>query len=201
MVSLSFVSIVARNNFIIVMSDGLESCEAPDGTMIRKREDIKKYIKIGSKQFLAFTGVKNIFDLISSEIVYKENGYHLLELAESYQEKINSIPSSTAKIMISIGGVNENQEIQLITLSNRPNKIDWSNKIPASEEISSSLMESSYINKENHEKIQSKLYELLKKYGYNTPNKVEKAQRDLNMFVERIDPSVNRKISSWSIKQ
>jgi hypothetical protein len=198
--NLSFVSIVSTEKFISVMSDGLVTNISPNKDVIRLEEDYQKFIRISPKQFIAFTGSKDIFEQIKNETPYKTERYDLKELANIFYKKSRAVPENEGRVMIGVGGIGQDDCIEFYTLTNSQEDLLKSFK-PINDEISYAFLESSYIDEKKHSEINIEFIKLLKKNGVNTVNKILRTQKELNMFVEAFDPSVNKRTFELYIKK
>jgi hypothetical protein len=185
---MSFVSIVATKDFVTVVSDGL-AINLETGEVIENR--YKKFFKISEKQFIAFAGNKGIADHIKEIINYKKEGYNLFQLISAlYWQITREIPFERARVLVAVGGVNENGEIEFHTFINKPGETINSYR-PKNDEITYSFLESKFIDEGKHQIIENKFIEYLSVNGYNTPYKVLRSQVQLNKLVCGMDPSVN----------
>lgn len=192
--SMSFVSVIAKEDFITVVSDG---------QVTRNSEAIqnnyKKFTKISNKQFIAYTGIKEFCEGLVSEIKYKGNEIHNLnKIALDLDKKIKVIPYETYTVMFIVGGIGKSGNIEFYTLNNNYSEnLRYFN--PKNDSLNYGFLHngslSSKINLEN------KLVEHLRITGFNTPNKCIKAQKLLNKDIAQIDPTVNNVTFDLTIKK
>lgn len=101
---------------------------------------------------------------------------------------MEQVPIEKAKISIAIGGLNQNNNIEFHTFSNKLNQ-KFESFYPTGDDISYGFLESPEM--EGYD-VQPILQNFLAETGFNTPNKVIKAQKRLNDFVSERDSSVDR---------
>lgn len=181
---MSFISIIATENFITVVTDGQVT---KDGKAVEN--NYKKYKKISNNQFIAFGGAKEICETFIKNLDFLGNEqYDLQTLATNLSNAIKQIPYETYRILFVIGGLNARNQIEFYSFSNIPESQDqYSN--PKGDEISYAFLSSPDIDDSHFEKH---LIEYLSITGFNTPNKCIKAQKMLNSYVETIDNTVNK---------
>lgn len=197
---MSFVSVVATKDYINVVGDGLVMHTTETGEMIRQQEDYEKFFKIAENQFIAFTGDKGILDFIKSTIPFNPNNYDLEEMANMLRTKSREVSFEEAAIMIAVGGLSkDNKKVEFYTISNRGDQFQY--YCPKNDEIAYAFLVSSYIDDEKYKEIDRVFIKYLRLYGYNKSNKVLKSQKDINLIVTKIDPTVNNKTSSLAIRK
>lgn len=180
---MSFISVVAMETFITVVTDG----QVTRGYEIIDN-NFKKYRKISNKQFIAFGGAKEVCESLVNHLEFiGDNNYDLHVLANDLYETVKNIPFGPIKTMFAIGGVNNNGEIEMFTLNNDP-KDTLRIFSPKGTDLSYAFLSSNV----DDNVIYEKFVQLLSITGFNTPNKCIKAQKMLNQFVSSIDHTVNR---------
>lgn len=193
---MSFISAIASQDFITVVSDGQVTYE---GKVIK--EDYKKFRKINNDQFIAYAGAKEICEKFAEHLKFSASQrYDLKLVAEDLFSTIKSItPYERFKTSFIIGGISENNEIEFYTLSNNPLEEKVKSYLSHGDGVSYGFLS----NEENEDKInlENTLISHLSKTGFNTPNKCIRAQKMLNADVEKIDPTVNRRTFELIIRK
>ena len=181
---MSFVSIIARENFISVMSDG----RVMYGNEIIQ-EDYQKFIKINDQSFVAFAGSKEICEIFIEEVrtIVNQNS-NIINYLHSLVGRFNqlSLNNHGLKVMLGIGGINSNQEIEFHTINSIDNQI--LNFSPKGEMISYAFLNNT---KYDDSVLVNKLIETLGQTGFGVVKEVKKAQKILNDFVAATDQTVN----------
>jgi len=182
---MSFVSVIARKDFITVMTDGRVSF----AKQLILKEDYKKFKKISKKQFIAFTGNQEYCERIVSLFDYKNAQYNLKEISYQIHEIINQAPYVNFHVNLAIGGLNEDNEFVVYHVQNTLKQSIKELKTKKNK-ISYGFLNSEYVEKNIN--TEQKLVEYLRNTGFNTPNKCLKAQKLLNDYIASKDSSVNR---------
>lgn len=192
--SMSFVSVIAREDFITVVSDGQVT---RDSEVIQN--SYKKFTKISNKQFVAYTGIKEICEALVNEIEYKGNELHdLNHIAMELNEKIKVFPYDTLTVMFIVGGIDETGNIEFHTLNNDPSE-KLRSFYPVNDDLNYGFLSNGKL--EGKINLTVNLIEHFKTTGFNTPNKCIRAQKLLNSDVEKIDETVNNVTFDLTIKK
>lgn len=193
---MSFVSIIAMNKFITVMSDG-QVTKTETGEVLQ--EDYQKFRKISPNQFIAYTGVKEFCEGLANQIPYKKSAHDLEDITNQIAS-VTQLPELKAhKIHFGIGGIDSNGDISFYTIQNQSEPAVNFYKPIKDDDINYAFFESGHLSAP--EKMETKLIECLKITGYNTPNKCLRAQKLLNDYVADNDSTVNKKTFSITIKK
>ena len=191
---MSFVSVIAREDFITVVSDG----QVSRGNMV-VQSDYKKFTKISDKQFIAFTGTKEFCEGLVNEIEFNRNGLHnLYNIVENLDKNIRTIPCQSYVVMFAVGGVGESGNIEFHTINNNPSESIRSFS-PKGDGLSYAFLHNGDLSSKIN--LQSKLIEYIGRIGFNTPNKCIRAQKLLNSDVAKIDDTVNNVTFDLTIKK
>jgi hypothetical protein len=190
---MSFVSIVGRWNFICVMSDGQVTGE--NGEILQ--EDYQKFQLIGEKQFVAYAGNKDWCER-AAEIAknYYRLGLDLHSVAETIQEiLIRDIPYAKygQVVNMAIGGVSKRETIEFYALSNKNTSVDQiqPNK-PGVDDVALGYCTSTKLPEEwDWNALTNVMIPFLRQNGIDTPEQIQKSQKQLNEFIANLDPTVN----------
>lgn len=190
---MSLISIIATENFITVMSDGLV-VDIETGVEIEQR--YKKFKKISENQFIALGGDKGLAERTLEIIGYGKEEQDLASIVNPIREQlIKEIPPSKASSQIALGGIEDGQMV-IYSFNNDPDREVMIQKpngnIPVYTFISSSK---STMNLD--EEIQKKF----RPNKHNTPTQTLKLQEEINTLVAKVDPSVNRITFKLTIKK
>lgn len=191
---MSFVSILANPNFITVMTDGQVT---RDGNIIQN--DYKKFKKISPKQFIAYTGVKEICEGIINQIPYTNNIYDLADITNQIEQVVKDSILIEHKVHFGIGGLDLEGNIAFYTVENQKDRIVNYYKPISIEDITYAFFESGHIT-QNVDLVE-KLVDYFRITGCNTPNKCLKAQKMLNDYISSLDDTVNKHTFSLTIKK
>ena len=192
---MSFVSVFATQDFITVMSDGLVTKEKNQEVL---KEDYQKFHLISSKQFMAYTGLKGRADQFKEIVKFSETGYNLSQLSQDLYNLINkSISPQEEKVSIVVGGVDLDSQIRFYAYHNAPGR-SIEKYWPVDSQPDCVFLESNYISY-MHNTLVEKFNGYIQETGYNTSDKVLRAQEMLNLYVDSLDPTVNKNTFSYSI--
>lgn len=190
---MSFVSVIAMEHFITVMSDGLV-VNLETGEEIQQR--YKKFKKISENQFIAFGGNKGLTEHTVNIIGYQKEQRNLYEISNSIRDQIiDEISPETGSCQIIIGGV-ENEEIVFYSFNNDKGQ-ELLIKKPQGRNGEYSFLSSS----KNGLDLDKEMKKIYSKYGFNTPTKALKIQKELNDLVSKHDASVNRVTFNLTIRK
>jgi hypothetical protein len=188
---MSFVSIIATEKVLSVMSDGRVNIE---GAVIQ--EDYQKFTVLGDNQgFVAITGAKEAGEQ-AIEIVkqFHQGSYSYFAAAQEVQKLlIRDIPHSVyphLTLNMAVGGLAEGQ-IEFYTLSNKNQSVqDILSFAPKGDDISYAKLESNEIIRLGID-LTPVLIEFLRQKGYATVEQLKEAQSFLNDYVAKVDKTVN----------
>ncbi|OOR57485.1 hypothetical protein BGP34_13470 [Bacillus mycoides] len=194
---MSFVSVIQTEKFITVVTDGQVTSNT-DKTIIQK--DFKKFKKISPKQYIAFAGSKGHCEILLELFPYKEEGYLLGQLAMEIKGAISKLPSEIGRVLLSIGGLNENSHLVMYKVSNHEGT-----EIEEYKATGDNLNYMFLHNGSAEEKLSGDLEKILldniRSIGYNTANKALRVQKQLNNDVADVDDSVNKITFNLTIKK
>ncbi|MCG3089142.1 hypothetical protein [Sporosarcina cyprini] len=180
---MSFVSVIATNSYITVVSDG--KVTGRDGETLET--DYQKSRKISDKQFIAVTGDRDMADQIFGIATYKEEPYNLLNASIDLRKKlINAMRNQPRVVLVVIGGVNEWGKIVYYYFTSKPEQ-QMIRGLPGDKHEKGFLSS----DKVNPNKIEEKFDEFIDSVGIKTPHESLEVQRKLNDFVAGIDETVN----------
>ncbi|OAK72694.1 hypothetical protein [Lederbergia galactosidilytica] len=190
---MSFVSVIATKKFITVMSDGL-AINTETGEEIDQR--YKKFHRISKKQFIAFAGNSGLAEEAVRIVGYNNEERDLASIAVSIREQlIKKVPPNIASCQLILGGL-EKRKFVIYSFNNDPNRELLFQEPIGDDPVYSFLSDSS--NGLNLDKEINKIYP---KYGFNTPTKTLKIQKELNNVVADVDPSVNKITFNLTIRK
>ncbi|WNF35251.1 hypothetical protein RJD24_12325 [Bacillaceae bacterium IKA-2] len=193
---MSFISIVARDKFITVVSDGLV---VDLNTGIEKEQDFKKFSKIAQNQFVAYAGNKGVGEAIAETLPYTTKLYRLDEVSAMIHRRVlREIPVDQASILVAIGGVSDLGFIEFHTFSNNP-EIQLTTYQPKGDDIMYCYLFGRNVVYDDKQ-LDAVFHNSLRKIGINTPNKIIKAQKELNHYVSDRDKTVNNRTFDLDIK-
>lgn len=186
---MSFVSVVAMENFITVVADKrMVDLE----TKAVKDENFKKIKKINESQFITCTGNAGVAEFIFSKFKYG-NMYNLQLCAQQLSEEVKrGIDYKVANIQGVIGGRNEKNEFVLYSFSNKPD-IEIVEYKPKNIELVYVILsgnEAETVNFSPYKKFE----ELYTAANVQSVKDVIRVQEDLNNLVADIDKTVNKNI-------
>ncbi|MGG1518730.1 hypothetical protein ABE504_25145 [Paenibacillus oryzisoli] len=181
---MSLVSVVARENFVTVMSDGRVQDKV--GTI---QEDYQKFVQLSPNLFLAFTGhaepaeaLLKAFEIqgfknMLPEMAFEQFNFLITGLIKAF------ISKSPYKLLMAYGGVNEKNEVVVYYI----NSLDLScdHYSPKGNDIN-------VICLGNGHATSPLLGTYLNRTGSDTPQQILSAQRMLNDHVAELDESVNK---------
>lgn len=192
---MSFVSIVACESFITVVSDGLvtnyyEGPRNPSGNQ-------KKFKKFAHDKFIAFAGHLQLVEIISTKLVEKYNGQSLKETTNQVKRLIQKAElQKGVSANIVIGGFNEQNKPEIYTLSTK-------------DQITNEVLDFGdgvqvvylYGPETNKDKVRQKMRELSKGSISKDPNTWIEHQKALNKYVSQFDSTVNNTTFELIIKR
>ncbi|AXC53664.1 hypothetical protein ABEX91_11155 [Bacillus subtilis] len=192
---MSLVSIIARENFITVMSDGRVTS---DGEIVQ--EDYKKFIHLNKDMFFAFAGQKEPCEFIAQWAKEYCKNYGLEKMALSINDFVINNKLDKFKVLAGFGGV-DSKRIKFFTYNSLEKTTE--KYIPEGDKLENTHY--AFLHNSNDEDNDFKLEEILayniNKYGFNTPNKCLKAQKDLNDIVASKSFGVNKVTFDLTIKK
>lgn len=191
---MSFVSVIARESFLTVMSDG----RVIDRNDCIIDEAYQKF-SCDEKSFIAYAGSREVCEMITRDIrdlVFNDRDYvgATLVLVQVFEQL--KLESHGLKVMMALGGVNKQEEIEL-------NTVDSIKKETLSFKPKGGDIDYAFLNniKNNKVDFQTKLVEILKQTGIDTPSNIIQAQRLLNNYISDMDISVNKKTFRAVVKK
>lgn len=193
-ISLSFVSIVARHDFITVMSDG----RVTDSENVSTEEDYQKFMRTSKNSFLAYAGTKEACEMAATNILpLLEHEIPLHMIIESLPTVFSQLQSNgKIKILLAMGGVSKENKIELHTISSIDNRVQ-SYYPTQKNDIISVFLNNTEIG---DQKYNIKFKELLGETGFDSPSEVIQAQKLLNNYAADNDISVNKRTFRLSIR-
>ena len=190
---MSFVSIIARKNFVTVVSDGLV-VDLITGE--EKEQEFKKFEKISRKQFVAFSGNKGLGEKVVDFLGFESEERDIFLLAKVIREKlIKDIDPKDAFCQVVLGGIEKNSVV-LYAFNNHENQKMQPQK-PTGDQIGYFFLTSS-----NHKlNLDDEISKILETNDLKTPAKSLKCQKELNNIVAKVDSSVNTMTFNLIIKK
>ncbi|BCG58441.1 hypothetical protein [Paenibacillus sp. URB8-2] len=193
---MSFVSVLGREKFLCVMSDGKLLGENNEIL----QEDYQKFINIGNSAFIAFAGSQGACEELSVQMLpYFDEKTDFSAINNALIDFFNAEDPNQrdVKVMIAFGGINLEGHIEFYTIDSKTNKSE--KYFPEGEDIKFCFLRSGdFLNDLN---VKGKMIELLRTTGVNTPTECISAQKLLNDYVADHDTSVNKKTSRMVIKK
>lgn len=192
---MSFVSVVATEKFIAVMSDGLIKDIETDKDLGKRYQ---KFTKICNNQFVAFAGNHGVAEALRKAIPFIKRPRDLLQTSEVIHKRLlEEIPSDKAKMSVVIGGVNLEGNIEYHYFTNDIGS-DINSNYPKEDGLLCAFLQGP---ETSHIDLEPVLIDILRQTGINTPNKILKAQKRLNDYVEERDSTVNKVTFELSIRK
>ena len=191
---MSFVSVVAREKFISVMSDG----RVVDlNTQKVKQEDYKKFISIDNNAFVAYTGIKELCEMVATNIEKSiRKGLEFSEILVVIRIAVAQFIQKQHTVMFAFGGINKNNQVEVFSYNSRDESTN--HFLPKGDEIA-------YVFLSNGSTAESMLEEkfksILRETGIDSPSSFVQAQKLLNRYVASIDPTVNNNTFRLIIKK
>lgn len=185
---MSFVSVIQTEKFITVVTDG-QVTSTSDKTILQK--NYKKFKKISPNQYIAFAGSKGLCEMLLEFLPFKEQGYVLEQIVPEIKEFISKIPSQLGRLLISVGGVNEKEQLVIYKLSNHEGT-DIEKFQATGDDISFTFLHNGSAEENLGGDLTEVLIQLIREIGYNTSNKTIRVQKRLNDYVADVDDSVNK---------
>lgn len=191
---MSFVSVVAREKFITIMSDGRVSNKMTKEIL---DENKVKFVKIGDNGFVAFAGISEICDLIVPIIgQLLESGHEFNDILTTMSKVLRENSRPGLFVTIAFGGINKNGNIEICSVENSSHST--TNFKPKGKEINYLFLRNPTIP---HQELNQKFLDLIETNGKNTPTEFIKSQTILNSWVADRDSSVNKNITSLIIEK
>lgn len=198
---MSFVSIIATEKVLSVMSDGRVNNEG-----IVLQEDYQKFTVLGDNEgFVAITGAKEAGEKAIEFVKhFHQEGYSYLVAAQEVQKVlIRDIPHSVyphLTLNMAIGGL-VNGQIEFHTLSNKNESVqDILSFVPKGDDISYAKLESTEITRLGID-LTPVLIELLRQKGFATIKQLKEVQSLLNDYVAKVDKTVNTTTFHFSVEK
>lgn len=194
---MSFVSVLARENFLTVVSDG--RVQGPD--LLPMQEDYRKFIQVDSGFFVAFAGHKEPCErFIDKSGLSRTSSRDLGLVSQRTKNLLLTHPYKNSKILLAFGGLNTLGEIEFATFSTLEPEIRFFQ--PRGDDLSYAFLNNSSLKTTN-------LAGRLEKYlllagigkGIESPDQLINAQVMLNNFVANLDSSVNTTTFTLSIQK
>lgn len=191
---MSFVSVVARESFITIMSDGRVSNKMT-GEIID--ENKVKFVKIGDSRFVAFAGISEICDLIVPVISQLlESGHEFKDILSTMEKVLKENSRPGLFVTIAFGGINKDGNIEICSVEN--NNMTSAHFTPKGTDINYFFLRNPTISAQD---VNRKFLELIRKNGTNTPKEFNRSQKMLNSWVSKKDNSVNDNTSTMLIRK
>ena len=189
----SFVSVVATEGFVTVMSDGRVS-----GLDILV-EDYQKFVLSTDKNFfIAYAGDRTLCEIVANKIL---ESYNVKMPFDTIKEQMIGCAQRNfddqTNIMLSFGGVNYNGQIEVIGCDLKTKECLYYR--PVGDKIS--YLFHSNLPPSMKEEMGDRFVETLRETGTDSPTSIIQAQKLLNNHVSTIDDSVNRKTFRACIKR
>ena len=190
---MSFVSIIAKKNFLCIASDGRAS---------RRGEEIideqyKKFRLPNPNCFVAYTGNKEASELfLKVSTLYDLYVRNYSELVERVQSLLINHPFSRFKILLAFGGVTPDNIIEFYSMSTlQPNILHFK---PRGSDISYAFLNNSSITEPELKTIFLKHLQI---NGVNSPDQIRKTQIEINNIIADRDFSVNKNVFCSTINR
>lgn len=189
---MSFVSVVARKDFITIVSDG--QVTGSDGTAIK--DDYQKFIQIGNNAFLAFAGTQQIFEMLTKDCksifdLYindfsKLVGFYTTIFNQSGLKELYE--TRGFKAILAFGGKNNSGEIEFYTVHSKDSV--FRNYKP----VLMSDIKYAFLHNGKSEVNPNDIFtQSLSLSGVNTAEQILTAQKILNYKISLADSDVNNK--------
>jgi hypothetical protein len=193
---MSLVSVVAREQFISLMTDG--RVRGAEGIVID--ESYPKYQMLGNKGFVAITGSKEHGEeLIRIAKDFYDEGYDFHAIADGLQQiMIRDIPRAKfphVRVQMIVGGIMKRGggEIAFFSLTNKNETVDQMVKsYPRADDVSYSYADG--VSPTTGINLEELLLGCLQKSGVDTIEQIQKAQEEFNKKVSVVDDSVNNNL-------
>lgn len=187
---MSFISIVARKNFVTVMSDG--QVTGYNNTPLQ--EEQKKFKVISEKQFIAFAGFKEPCEFVVNQIDYTDNFYDLESIAEQIFYMINQKELENIRLFFAIGGLDSiKNEIVFYTVDN-------AGMFDIYKALNDRDFKYIFFNPINEVNLEHKFNQFLTVTGNDNADSCLKSQKMLNDYVAEIDAYVNKQTFELKIE-
>lgn len=192
---MSFVSVVATEGFVTIMSDGRVK-KVGSGEIIQ--EDYQKFIRVqNDKAFIAFAGIKELCEAIAINIKKTiEEGMSFDKIQKILKLTITQIIPSELTVMFAFGGLNHSNEIEFYSYNSKYKK-ELHFK-PVDDQIAYAFLNNSSASEDE---FNNKFINILRETGFSSPSSTIQAQKLLNEFVVTKDNTVNNKTFRMSIKK
>lgn len=182
---MTFISVVARDKFISIVSDGkVSEIEEDIG-------DYKKFTNVGKNQFLGVAGSRSVADFLFEKLTNNERVINLENEVYALDKFVKKeFNYQNHRSFFVLGGLDIDDKMKFFTFSNNP--ID--KVIPYIPNNSNDILcaflggSASGLNNEEYYKL---LIDLFKKNGIKTVSNVVQSQKELNDIVAKLDDSVN----------
>ncbi|AHV96610.1 hypothetical protein [Paenibacillus sabinae] len=193
---MSFVSILGRENFLSVMSDGKLLGENNEVL----QEDYQNFINIGNSAFIAFAGSQGPCEELSVQMLpYFDEKTDFAAIHQALVDffKVDDPSQRDVKIMIAFGGINLEGRIEFYTIDSGTSTSE--RYLPEGEDIKFCFLRSGELLTDLN--VKGKMIELLRTTGAGTPTECISAQKLLNDYAADHDASVNKKTTRMVIKK
>jgi hypothetical protein len=195
---MSFVSVISRETFLCVMSDGLVT--GPDRKTI-VQEDYQKFIPLlDSRAYVAYTGTKDLCERILGNLQFVNRNFkgwrevfHEIFVDWSLSEFLNE---SGFVFQLSFGGLNEENEIECFSINAKNN--EELHYVPKGDDFAMMFLTNTSFE-DNF--WQPKMSEFLVGMDINVPSNIVSAQKQLNNYIADRDATVNKKTFRMVIKK
>lgn len=192
---MSFVSVIARENFINVMSDG--RVMNSEGAAIQ--EDYQKFNKVNDNTFIAYAGVKEPTELFIEsfnrfDLFEKLKEYPIEMVAELIKTAIESSDLKNFNVLLAMGGITSTGEVGFFYYNSINSELLI--KKPKGQDIEFCFLHNGLVDAINTNDV---LVNALRRNGLDRSDQVMMAQKELNDCVAAIDVSVNTNTFELSI--
>ncbi|MFW5437105.1 hypothetical protein [Paenibacillus apiarius] len=192
---MSFVSVVATEHFVTVMSDGrVKNMETGE---ILEEDYVKFHKSSDGKQFVAYAGNKQLCEILSKKILqYLEDGCEYDNLILILNTTIYDTFKDQFGVMFAFGGINKDKQIEVYAYGNKKQGV-----LKFKPENGNLAYTFLFHGKISDGELDEKFDGLIKEIGRDTPSKIIQSQKLLNSYVSEQDDTVNNNTFRMIIKR
>ncbi|SFF99187.1 hypothetical protein [Sporolactobacillus nakayamae] len=196
---MSFVSIIATNQWISAVSDGNLVEISTEGECHVCPGQKASFIQISKQQFIACTGSRSIRNKIKRNFPFSENPYVFDDdILAQLKQDVQTVPNQWQDVLLVIGEAV--QQIECRMISNQANS-DWVAIHPQSGKAGTLFMAGKGIDERKIKRIAEEFNRLIQTHGQDDWRNVIRAQNRLNQFVSTFDPTTGSRVFHLLIKK
>lgn len=189
---MSFVSIIATEQWISAVSDGNLVEFDKEGNWQIKPGKKPSFFRISERQFIACTGSSEAWSRIKKEFPFKKEPYPLdKDMLNHLEDVVRGVPQNQQDVLLVVADATNRVTCRMI--SNQPDT-KWTVIEPESGRTGTLFLAGKLIDEKKIRLISEEFNRLLQVHGKDESKQVVLAQRELNKIAATLDPTIGTRI-------